>query len=71
MFWISKFIHYLTRFRRRLVIFFAVLGPGIMVMVADNDAGGISTYAVTGSQYGFSLLWIFFILVPMAYYIRR
>ena len=40
-------------------------------MVADNDAGGISTYAVTGSQYGFSLLWIFFILVPMAYYIQE
>lgn len=40
-------------------------------MVADNDAGGISTYAVTGSQYGFHLLWIFFILVPMAYYIQE
>jgi len=71
MFWISKFIHYLTRFRRRLVIFFAVLGPGIMVMVADNDAGGISTYAVTGSKYGFSLLFIFILLVPMAYFVQE
>jgi NRAMP (natural resistance-associated macrophage protein)-like metal ion transporter len=71
MFWISKFIHYLNRFRRRLIVFFAVLGPGIMVMVADNDAGGISTYAVTGSKYGFSLLWIFIILVPMAYYVQE
>ena len=52
MFWISKLIHYLNRFRRRLIVFFAVLGPGIMVMVADNDAGGISTYAVTGSKFG-------------------
>jgi NRAMP (natural resistance-associated macrophage protein)-like metal ion transporter len=71
MFWVSKFIHYLNRFRRRLIIFFAVLGPGIMVMVADNDAGGISTYAVTGSKYGFSLLFIFLLLVPMAYYVQE
>ena len=71
MFWISKFIHYLNRFRRRLIVFFAVLGPGIMVMVADNDAGGISTYAVTGSKYGFSLLFIFILLVPMAYYVQE
>lgn len=71
MFWISKLIHYLTRFRRRLVVFFAVLGPGIMVMVADNDAGGISTYAVTGSKYGFALLFIFILLVPTAYYVQE
>jgi NRAMP (natural resistance-associated macrophage protein)-like metal ion transporter len=71
MFWLSKAIHYLNRFRRRLIVFFAVLGPGIMVMVADNDAGGISTYAVTGSKYGFSLLWIFILLVPMAYYVQE
>jgi NRAMP (natural resistance-associated macrophage protein)-like metal ion transporter len=54
-----------------LLIFFAVLGPGIIVMVADNDAGGISTYAVTGSKYGFSLLFIFILLVPMAYYVQE
>jgi Mn2+/Fe2+ NRAMP family transporter len=71
MYWISKFFHYLNRFRRRLLVFFAVLGPGIIVMVADNDAGGISTYAVTGSKYGFSLLFIFILLVPMAYYVQE
>ena len=71
MFWISKSIHRLARFRRNLLIFSAVLGPGIITMVADNDAGGISTYAVTGSQYGFSLLWIFFLLIPVAYYIQE
>jgi NRAMP (natural resistance-associated macrophage protein)-like metal ion transporter len=61
----------MNRFQRRLFIFLAVLGPGIITMVADNDAGGISTYAVTGSKYGFSLLWVFFILVPMAYYVQE
>jgi len=71
MYWVSKTFHAMSRARRRGVILFAVLGPGIITMVADNDAGGISTYAVTGSQYGFSLLWIFFLLVPMAYYIQE
>ena len=71
MYWISKTFHYLTRLRRQLLIFLAVLGPGIIVMVADNDAGGITTYAVTGSKYGFSLLWIFVLLVPMAYYVQE
>jgi NRAMP (natural resistance-associated macrophage protein)-like metal ion transporter len=71
MYWISKTFHILNRGQRRLFIFLAVLGPGIITMVADNDAGGISTYAVTGSKYGFSLLWIFFILVPMAYYVQE
>ena len=71
MYWISKSLHNLGRFRRQALIFSAVLGPGIITMVADNDAGGISTYAVTGSRYGFSLLWIFFLLVPVAYFIQE
>ncbi len=55
MYWISKSIHKLNRFRRQLIVFLSVLGPGIIVMIADNDAGGISTYAVTGSKYGFTV----------------
>jgi len=71
VYWLSKTLHLSTRYRRQLGIFLAVLGPGIITMVADNDAGGISTYAVTGSKYGFSLLWILVILVPVAYYIQE
>lgn len=71
MYWISRSIHALRAFRRHLLTFLAVLGPGIIVMVADNDAGGVSTYAVTGSKYGFGLLWIFIILVPMAYCVQE
>ncbi|HVN97074.1 MAG TPA: divalent metal cation transporter [Syntrophorhabdaceae bacterium] len=71
MYWISKSIHILGRFRTRLFLFLVILGPGLITMIADNDAGGISTYAVTGAKYGFNLLWIFFILVPMAYYIQE
>jgi NRAMP (natural resistance-associated macrophage protein)-like metal ion transporter len=71
VFWISKLFHRLSRLQGRLLILLAVVGPGIITMVADNDAGGISTYAVTGSKYGFNLLWVFFILVPMAYYVQE
>jgi len=71
MFWLSKTIHLMNRLRRRLLIFLAVLGPGIIVMVADNDAGGIATYAVTGSKYGFRLLWLFVLLLPMAYFVQE
>jgi NRAMP (natural resistance-associated macrophage protein)-like metal ion transporter len=71
MFWISKTIHLVRRMRRRTLLFLAALGPGIITMVADNDAGGISTYAQTGAKTGFSLLWIFIILVPMAYYVQE
>ena len=71
MYWISKSIHWLNRLKRRGLILLAVLGPGIITMVADNDAGGISTYAQTGAKTGFSLLWAFIILVPMAYYVQE
>ena len=70
-FWLSKSLHRLSRLRRQAVMFLAVLGPGLITMVADNDAGGISTYAVTGAQYGFNLLWVLIILLPIAYYVQE
>jgi NRAMP (natural resistance-associated macrophage protein)-like metal ion transporter len=48
--------------RRRLIIFFAVVGPGLITSNVDNDAGGISTYSLAGAQYGYILLWA---LIPM------
>jgi len=71
MFLVSKGIHQASRFRRRMLLLLAVIGPGIITMIADNDAGGISTYSQTGAKTGFSLLWIFLILVPMAYYVQE
>jgi Mn2+/Fe2+ NRAMP family transporter len=41
------------------------MGPGLIVMVGDNDAGGVSTYAQAGQNYGTSLLWILLVLVPV------
>ncbi len=45
------------RWKTRLLIFFAVLGPGFITANVDNDAGGILTYSQAGAQYGYSLLW--------------
>ena len=45
------------RWRLRLILFFAVLGPGFITANVDNDAGGILTYSQAGAQYGYSLLW--------------
>lgn len=44
--------------RREILIFLAVLGPGIIVNMVDTDAGGIATYSVSGARYGYNLLWI-------------
>lgn len=44
--------------RRNLLMFLAVLGPGIITANVDNDAGGITTYSLAGARYGYSLLWM-------------
>src|SRR6202045_2586469 len=51
--------------RRRLLALAAILGPGIIVMVGDNDAGGVATYAQAGQNYGYSLLWVLLLLIPV------
>ncbi|MGH7734551.1 MAG: Nramp family divalent metal transporter, partial [Gemmatimonadales bacterium] len=51
--------------KRKLITFLAIIGPGIIVMVGDNDAGGVSTYAQAGQNYGYSLLWTLLLLIPV------
>jgi NRAMP (natural resistance-associated macrophage protein)-like metal ion transporter len=51
--------------RSRLLALLAVIGPGLIVMVADNDAGGVSTYSQAGQNYGTSLLWVLLLLIPV------
>jgi NRAMP (natural resistance-associated macrophage protein)-like metal ion transporter len=48
--------------RRRIALFLAVIGPGIITSNVDNDAGGIATYTQAGSAYGYTMLWS---LIPM------
>ncbi len=49
-------------FRKRIALFFAIVGPGLIVSNVDNDAGGIYTYAQSGAQFGNTVLWT---LIPM------
>jgi Mn2+/Fe2+ NRAMP family transporter len=51
--------------RRRILTLLAILGPGLIVMVGDNDAGGVTTYSQAGQNYGYSLLWTLLLLVPV------
>ncbi len=48
--------------RTRLMLFFAIMGPGLITAVADNDAGGIATYSSTGAAYGYDMLWMIFLI---------
>jgi Mn2+/Fe2+ NRAMP family transporter len=48
----------LKPFRTRLALLLAVVGPGIITANVDNDAGGITTYSVSGARYGYALLWM-------------
>ena len=51
-------------FWRTLAIFFALIGPGIITSNVDNDAGGITTYSLAGSEFGLTLLWT---LIPITF----
>jgi len=51
----------------RIKTLFAILGPGLIVMVGDNDAGAFSTYAQAGQNYGTTLLWTLALLIPVLY----
>ena len=56
-----------TGWGHRIRTFLAILGPGLIVMVGDNDAGAFSTYAQAGQNYGTSLLWTLALLIPVLY----
>src|SRR5271170_2279996 len=48
---------FLRSWKARILIFFAVVGPGFITANVDNDAGGIWTYSAAGAQFGHMLLW--------------
>jgi NRAMP (natural resistance-associated macrophage protein)-like metal ion transporter len=51
--------------RARVLALLAIIGPGLIVMVGDNDAGGVATYSQAGQNYGTSLLWVLLLLIPV------
>src|SRR5579864_3041793 len=51
--------------RARALALLAIMGPGLIVMVGDNDAGGVSTYSQAGQNYGYTLPWVLLLLIPV------
>ena len=55
----------IASWRSRTLALLAIIGPGLIVMVGDNDAGGVATYSQAGQNYGTSLLWVLLLLIPV------
>src|SRR3982074_1100142 len=53
---------FLRSWKVRILLLFAVVGPGFITANVDNDAGGIFTYSLAGAQFGYTLLWT---MIPM------
>src|SRR6201993_3384986 len=56
-----------TTLSGKLKTLLAVVGPGLIVMIGDNDAGAFSTYGQAGQDYGTHLLWTLLLLIPVLY----
>lgn len=67
----SKLYYRLRKWTKALQLYLVLAGPGLVVMIADNDAGGITTYAATGAKYGYNLIWFLLILIPVAYFVQE
>ena len=67
----SKLYFNYSKLIKTIKIYLLLAGPGMIVMIADNDAGGITTYAATGAKFGYSLIWFLILLGPVAYFIQE
>ncbi|HEV3044537.1 MAG TPA: NRAMP family divalent metal transporter [Roseiarcus sp.] len=56
-----------TTWKHRFTTLLAIVGPGLIVMVGDNDAGAFATYGQAGQNYGTTLLWTLALLIPVLY----
>ena len=54
-----------SSWKARLLTMLAIMGPGLIVMIGDNDAGGVATYAQAGQNFGMTLLWTLPLLIPV------
>jgi len=55
------------KFTAKLRTLLAIMGPGLIVMVGDNDAGAFGTYTQAGQNYGTTLLWTLLLLAPVLF----
>src|SRR3954469_22835563 len=60
----SCVMRFLKLWKVRILLIFAIIGPGFITANVDNDAGGIYTYAFAGAKYGYALLWT---IIPIAF----
>ena len=56
---------------KRFLLMLSAMGPGIVVMLADTDAGSIITAAQTGAQWGYKLIGLMLILIPILYIVQE
>ena len=55
----------LKKYKRRLLVFLAIAGPGMISAIADNDAGGVATYSILGSKFGYSILFLLLLITVL------
>ena len=67
----TKGIKVQNKWLSKLIQFLMVMGPGIIVMIADNDAGAVSTYTQAGANYGLHFMWFLLFLLPITYFIQE
>jgi Mn2+/Fe2+ NRAMP family transporter len=60
---VTKLYYGFRRNLKAIRLYLVLSGPGLVVMIADNDAGGITTYAVTGAKYQYHLIWFLLLLI--------
>ena len=51
--------------RTRLLVLLSMVGPGLIAANAGNDAGGITTWSVIGSRYGYDMIWLLVVITPV------
>src|ERR1700732_299372 len=56
-----------STWKARFATLMAIVGPGLIVMIGDNDAGAFGTYTQAGQNYGTALMWTLLLLVPVLY----
>ncbi|EKD86145.1 MAG: natural resistance-associated macrophage protein, partial [uncultured bacterium] len=61
----NKMREFFKKIKNRILIFLAVLGPGIITAVADNDAAGVATYSLAGAKFGYSILYLLIIITVL------
>ncbi len=61
----------MSSFPAKRLPFLAVLGPGLVVMLADTDVGSVITAAQSGVQWGYRLLLAQFVLMPILYMVQE